>query len=109
MGNCLDNYFHKNNFIANTFDVATNTRRNFNRFETNYWDNYSGYDLDKDGYGDVPFRPVTLFSYLVEKNEPALIFMRSIFVYVLNIAERIIPLLTPETLIDNKPLMKRVI
>jgi nitrous oxidase accessory protein len=109
MGNCLDNQFYKNNFIANTFDVTTNTRRNFNRFETNYWDNYQGYDLDKDGYGDVPFRPVTLFSYLVEKNEPSLIFIRSLFVYVLNIAERIMPVLTPNTLVDSRPLMKRAL
>ena len=89
--------------------MATNTRRNFNHFEANYWDNYRGYDLDKDGIGDVPFRPVTLFSYLVEKNEPSLVFIRSFLVFVLNIAERVIPVLTPDTLLDNKPLMKRVI
>ena len=28
------------------------------RFSGNYWDRYSGYDLDRDGTGDVPFAPV---------------------------------------------------
>jgi len=108
MGNCMDNVFESNNFLANTFDVATNTRQNFNTFNSNYWDNYSGYDLDNNGVGDVPHRPVKLFSYLVELNEPALTLTRSFFVSMLNMAESILPVLTPETLIDSNPLMRRI-
>lgn len=109
MGNCLDNNFNQNNFIANTFDISTNTRRNFNNFDSNYWDNYDGYDLDKNGIGDVAFHPVSMFSFLVEKNEPALILIRSFFVHLLNVAETVLPVLTPKTLIDNSPLMRRVL
>lgn len=108
MGNCLDNRFEKNNFSGNTFDVATNSRHNFNVFDSNYWDNYNGYDLDRDGFGDVPYRPVTLFSFLVEQNEPSLTLIRSFFVDILNVAEKIMPVLTPETLLDRNPLMHRV-
>lgn len=107
MGNCLDNEFSQNNFLANTFDVATNTKHNFNTFDSNYWDAYTGYDLDRDGTGDIPFRPVSLFSYLVEQNEPSLILIRSFFVNMINIAESIIPTLTPETLLDENPAMRR--
>lgn len=106
MGNCLDNSFSKNNFLANAFDVATNTKHNFNTFNDNYWDAYSGYDLDHDGVGDVPYRPVSLFSYLVEQNEPSLVLVRSFFVDLINIAESIMPVLTPETLQDNSPSMR---
>ena len=56
------NTFTRNTFTANSFDVATNSRSNFSVFHENYWDRYEGYDLDRDGYGDVPFRPVRLFS-----------------------------------------------
>jgi len=108
MGNCLDNEFSKNNFLANTFDVATNTKHNFNKFDSNYWDAYKGYDLDKNGTGDVPFRPVSLFSYLVEQNEPSLVLVRSFFVDMINIAESIVPTMTPETLLDENPSMRRI-
>lgn len=108
MGNCLDNRFERNNFSGNTFDVATNSRHNFNVFDSNYWDNYDGYDLNHDGIGDVVYRPVSLFSFLVEQNEPSLILIRSFFVEILNVAERILPVLTPETLVDSNPLMRRV-
>ena len=37
-------------------------------FDKNYWSNYTGYDLDKNGIGDVPYRPVKLFSYIVNQN-----------------------------------------
>ena len=106
MANCLDNEFTGNNFIGNTFDVATNSRNNFSRFASNYWSGYRGYDLDRDGFGDVPFRPVRLFSLIVEQHSPALILQRSLFIDLLDMAENIFPVLTPETLVDEKPLLK---
>ena len=106
MANCMDNVFIKNQFIGNSFDVATNSRNNFSRFEQNYWSSYKGYDLNRDGFGDVPFRPVRLFSLIVEQHPTALILLRSLFIDILDIAETIFPVLTPETLVDKKPLMR---
>ena len=106
MANSMDNIFTRNNFLSNSFDIATNSRQNFNSFSQNYWNRYRGYDMDKDGIGDVPFRPVKLFSLLTEKNEPALMLMRSIFVEIMDLAESYIPILTPATLIDAEPLMR---
>ncbi len=101
-----DARFTGNNFIGNTFDVATNSRQAFSTFAGNYWEAYRGYDLDRDGYGDVPHRPVRLFSLIVEHNEPSLILLRSLFVRVLDVAERTVPLLTPATLSDERPAMR---
>jgi nitrous oxidase accessory protein len=95
-----------NDFIGNTFDVATNGRSSDTVLEGNYWDAYRGYDLRRDGYGDVPFRPVRLFSVLVERNAPALILLRSTFVALLDAAERVIPALTPDALADARPAMR---
>lgn len=103
-----ENIFTKNNFLYNTFDVATNHRRNENMFIKNYWSNYTGYDLAGDGYGDVPYRPVRLFSYMIEKHPPAMILLHSMFVNVLDFAERIVPTITPETLVDEQPVMRRI-
>lgn len=107
MANSEANVFTANRFDGNTFDVATNSRHNFSTFEANWWDRYRGYDLDGDGHGDVPFRPVRLFSLLVERNAPSLVLLRSIFVTLLDLAERVAPVLTPATLIDERPLMRR--
>jgi nitrous oxidase accessory protein len=105
LANSERNQFAGNNFVGNTFDVATNSRQNYSRFAGNYWDAYRGYDLDHNGMGDVPYRPVRLFSLLVERNEPSLILLRSFLVQLLDAAEAVIPALTPETLTDDRPLM----
>ena len=100
------NVFSRNTFVGNSFDVSTNSRSNVSTFRGNFWDHYEGYDLDHDGMGDVPYHPVRLFSLLVEQNEPSLILLRSFFVDLLDAAERVMPVLTPETLRDDHPLMQ---
>lgn len=109
MANSSEDFFTRNNFEGNTFDVATNSRSNFNVFSGNFWSAYQGYDLNRDGVGDAPFRPVRLFSLLVEQNPPALLLLRSLFIDILDAAERVLPALTPETLVDYKPAMKRIL
>ena len=100
------NRFSRNVFLRNSFDVSTNSRSNVSTFHGNFWDHYEGYDLDHDGFGDVPFHPVRLFSLLVAQHEPSLILLRSFFVDLLDAAERVMPVLTPETLRDDQPLMR---
>ena len=100
-----EGHFRANNFIGNTFDVATNNRESTNELAGNYWDAYRGYDLDHNGVGDVPFHPVRLFSLLVQTNESSLILLRSVFVSLLDAAERAIPTLTPQALVDRSPMM----
>lgn len=95
--------FRGNNFVANSFDVSTNSRRAYSSFEGNYWDRYKGYDRDRDGVGDVPFRPVRLFSLVVEQNQPALVLQRSLLVALLDLAEQVLPVLTPLNLEDQRP------
>ena len=103
----LDGRFEHNNFLGNSFDVASNSRAPTTTFAGNYWDGYRGYDLDRNGVGDVPHRPVRLFSVLVEHHPPALILMRSAFADLLDGAERIMPSLTPDALVDSTPAMRR--
>lgn len=103
---CDDNTFYHNNFYSNTFDVATNGSMTLNRFHNNYWDKYDGYDLNKDGVGDVPYHPVSMYAMIVEKNPTTLMLMRSFIVSLFDKAEKAIPSLTPENLVDNKPMLK---
>jgi len=104
--NCMDNVIAENNFLGNTFDVATNGSLTLNHFSKNYWDKYEGYDLNKDNIGDVPFHPLSLYSVIVEKNPPAMLLYRSFMISLLDKSEKIIPSLTPESFVDNTPRMK---
>jgi nitrous oxidase accessory protein len=108
LGSAQDGAFTANEFMGNTFDVATNSRETTTTFAGNYWDDYRGYDLNRDGVGDVPYHPVRLFSLLVAQNEPVLIALRSPFAALLDVAERVLPSLTPETLADASPSMRRL-
>ena len=106
MASTTDGSFSRNDFSGNTFDVSTNSRESANSFHGNYFDAYTGYDLNHDGLGDVPHHPVQLFSVIIERNEPALILLRSLFVGLLETAEHVLPSLTPGALIDAHPSMR---
>lgn len=105
-GSCENNIIRQNNFMQNTFDIATNSTKNYNTFTGNYWDKYEGYDLDKDQVGDIPYRPVSMYSVIVERYPTAMILFRSFMVTLLDRTERLLPSLTPEDLKDDVPLMK---
>lgn len=105
---CMDNIITHNNFLSNTFDVGTNGSLVLNSFDHNYWDKYEGYDLDKNNTGDVPYRPVSLYSMIVEKNPASMMLFRSFMTSLLDKSEKILPTLTPENLKDNYPFMKRL-
>jgi len=104
---CMDVVLEHNNFIGNTFDVGTNGSLVLNKFNNNYWDKYEGYDLNKDKIGDVPYRPVSMYSMIVEKYPPAMILFRSFITTLLDKTEKILPSITPENLKDNAPFMKK--
>lgn len=108
MGSCDNVAVSNNNFISNTFDIATNSSVTENTFNGNYWDKYEGYDLNRNGIGDVPFRPVSLYSMLIERNSAILMLFRSFFVNLMDRAERVLPGLTPAGLVDEQPRMKMI-
>jgi nitrous oxidase accessory protein len=107
-GACYTNHFIGNNFLYNSFDLAYNSKLNDNKFEGNYWSNYTGYDLDKNGVGDVPYRPVKLFSYVVNRTPESIILMRSLFIDIIDFSEKVSPVFTPDNLLDAFPRMKKI-
>lgn len=107
-GGCYLNKFNYNNFLSNSFDLSYNSRLNDNKFEANYWSEYTGYDLDKNGIGDIPYRPVKLFSYIVNQTPETLILLRSLFVDIINFSEKVSPVFTPDELVDSKPIMTEI-
>ena len=105
MADAVETTFLNNQFSGNAFDVGTNSVNSATRFSGNYWDRYRGYDLDRDGTGDVPFAPVRLFGLVVQQHPPALILLHSFFTRLLDLAERALPVLTPPATVDSLPRM----
>lgn len=105
-GACYTNTFVNNNFLYNSFDISYVGGINDNNFDRNYWSNYTGYDLDRNGVGDVPYRPVKLFSYIVNRNPESIILLRSLFIDLIDFSEKVSPVFTPDNLMDNRPIMK---
>jgi nitrous oxidase accessory protein len=103
---CMDNEIVNNNFQGNTFDMGTNGSLVLNTFNNNYWDKYEGYDINKDGLGDIPYHPLSLFSVLVEKNPSAMLLFRSFMITLLDKSEKVLPSITPDNFVDKAPLMK---
>ena len=93
--------------MYNSFDVSYHSKINDNVFQDNYWSGYTGYDLDKDGIGDVPYRPVKLFSYIVNKTPETIILMRSLFMDIIDFSEKVSPAFTPDNLLDMTPHLRR--
>lgn len=107
-GGCYDNNIYSNNFISNSFDLSIESTINSNTFDGNYWSRYTGYDLNNDGIADEPYRPVELYNYIVTGTPEATILLRSLFLDIINLSEKVTPIFTPQNVIDNTPLMKRL-
>ncbi len=105
LGACYGNKLLRNNFLHNALDVSYKGMMNGNLFDKNYWSSYAGYDLDKDNIGDVPYRPVKLFSYIVNRTPETIILLRSLFVDIINFSEKVSPIFTPDNLQDFHPIM----
>lgn len=107
LGDCSGDTLYRNDFTDNSFDVCTNTNSSGknNVLSGNYWDRYNGYDLNRDSVGDIPYRPVSLFSMMVENNPNSSVLIGSFIVNLLDAVEKILPSFIPESLIDNTPRM----
>lgn len=105
---CSGSNFTENNFIGNSFDVATNGTMMLNVFNNNYWDKYDGYDLDKNNIGDVPYYPVSVYSVISEKIPSAMILYHSFLTDIMDKVEKVLPTMIPDKLKDDNPMMKKL-
>ena len=107
-GGCDANVIEHNNFLYNSIDLVVSSQLSNNIFNDNFWSDYSGYDLDKDGVGDIPHYPVKLYSYIHQQVPESVVLMRSLFVDIINYAEKVSPVFTPKDVMDNSPKMKQL-
>jgi nitrous oxidase accessory protein len=111
-GGCENNLFARNNFINNLSDLLLDVSDRETKWSDdvggNHWSGYKGYDLDRDGIGDVPFDIQNVFQVMESKTPEVRFYLLSPAAEVLQAAERALPILNLGDASDPKPLLKVV-
>jgi len=103
------NAFLGNQFVSNHSQLQVEGGGNALEVEWigNSFDDYAGYDMDGDGFGDIPYELRRLSSQL-ESTYPQLQFFRgAITLELLDAISSLFPMVEPQTtLIDTRPAMR---
>lgn len=100
------NIFKKNQFVDNMTQVVVSGGGTANRnvWEGNFWSDYEGFDLDRNGIGDTPYELFAYADRLWQDQPYAQFFKGSPMLEVLDFLERLAPFSDPDLLIrDAKP------
>jgi len=102
----------RNSFIENYMQVQLSSSQNPDNdyWQGNYWSDYSGYDSDSDGKGDIPYKYDELVENLLEDKPNLKFFLYSPAINTLNFASQAFPIFQAQAkLIDKFPMTKPVI
>lgn len=100
--------FTANDFFRNrsTVEVEGGGDALGTRFAKNHWSDYAGYDLDRDGTGDVPYEIQRLSSSLLEAAPAVRLFEGSLSLGLIDLLARAFPVFATERLlVDEHPRM----
>lgn len=102
--------FEKNIIKGNMEMIVNDSPRNklnLNMWKRNYWDEYEGFDRNKDNVGDIPFQHYVYADKLWLYNPSVKFFYGSVIIDLLNFLAKIAPFSEPDLLAtDNEPLMQ---
>lgn len=102
--------FENNDFIGN-IEVAINdtpeSDMNLNEFKNNFFDEYEGFDSDKDGFGDIEFKHYAYLDTLWHYYPNLRFFYGTAVMSGLNFLAKLAPFSEPKLIItDTNPRMK---
>ena len=110
--NVENNVLWDNAFIENTDQIGVLGRGDLtkNSFSKdgrgNYWTDYTGFDSDGDGIGDIPYESVSLFDSLMARESKLKLFVHSPAEQAIELTARALPGIRPEPkFTDPTPLM----
>ena len=106
----IANVIKNNKIFGNMDNIMTdsrNGRTNENEIEGNYWDDYEGFDINKDNIGDSSHKKYLYLDQLWVNNPELMFFYGSPVLSMLNFLLKIAPFMEPIFLIeDNKPIFQ---
>ncbi len=104
-GFSLKNVIKRNILLGNIDNIMTESykgRTNANEIVGNYWDDYEGFDLDKDNVGDTTYKKYLYMDQIWIKHPEAKFFYASPIVSILNFILRTAPFVEPVFLIEDE-------
>jgi nitrous oxidase accessory protein len=106
------NDFAHNSFWENVEQVSVQGGGTLgeNGWQGNYWSDYSGFDADGDGRGDLPYRAERFFEGLTDREPRLRMILYSPVAQAIEFAGQAFPLIRPQPkLVDESPLMEPVV
>lgn len=108
----INNLIKANNFIGNLDNVINDTAHtdiNKNHWIGNYFDDYEGFDLDKNGVGDTPYKGFYYADRMWLYNPSVKFFYGSPVIGIINFLAKLAPFSQPvEIFEDKKPSMQKI-
>lgn len=105
-----NNIIKENKILGNIEDIVNDSRgaRTYkNEIVSNYWDNYEGFDRNKDNIGDTPHKVYQYADQLWAYNSNIKFFYGSPIISLLNFLAKLAPFSEPVFLMeDKKPKLK---
>ena len=107
------NSLKDNVIVGNIEDIVNDSRgskTDENEIESNYWDNYQGFDKNNDGVGDTPHKVYQYADQLWVYNSDVKFFYGSPVISLLNFLAKLAPFTKPLFLMqDEKPKIAKTI
>ena len=101
-------HFVRNSFRDNAAQLRVDGRGNALGIEwrENHFDDYQGYDLDGDGFGDLPYELRSLSNRLIAQRPEIQFFRGTLALDLVDVASEVSPLLAPSAVMrDERPRM----
>lgn len=101
----IKNVIKRNELFGNMDNIMTDSRSgrtNENEIEGNYWDDYEGFDINKDNIGDSSYKKYLYLDQLWVDNPELLFFYGSPVLSMLNFLLKVAPFMEPVFLIEDK-------
>jgi nitrous oxidase accessory protein len=99
-GNVVKDNRFKSNVLPVTVGSFASAKRNI--WEGNFWGSYEGFDRDKDGYGDTPYK-LKIYSDRLWMDQPkAAFFQGTPVLSMLDFLERLAPFTKPLLMLSDK-------